>query len=354
MSVTTEREISIAGRSIGLAHPPYIVAEMSSNHKGDIKRALALLEVARAAGVDAVKLQTYTADTITIDHDGPGFRIEGGPWHGRTLYELYQEAHTPWGWHEDLFAKGRELGLTVFSSPFDHSAIELLERLDAPAYKIASFEIVDLPLIERAAATGKPLVISTGMANLDEVADAVDAAHRGGCDSIALLHCTSGYPTPPEDSNLRALPRLAQAVDAVAGLSDHTRGTAVAVTAVAFGAALIEKHFTLRRADGGPDAEFSLEPEELAELVQACRTAWAALGNAEVGCAASEESNKVFRRSLYVVVDIPAGERFTPQNVRSIRPSYGLAPKHLAEILGRRATRRLTRGTPLDWSAVGD
>ena len=354
MNDAPERELSIGGRLIGPAHPPFIVAELSSNHKGEIKRALALLEAAKEAGADAVKLQTYTADTITIDHDGPGFRIEGGLWDGRTLYQLYQEAHTPWEWHEELFAKGRELGLTVFSSPFDHSAIDLLESLDAPAYKIASFEVIDLPLIKRAAAAGKPLVISTGMANLDEIREAVGAARRAGCESIALLHCTSGYPTPPEDTNLRALPRLAQEFDVVAGLSDHTRGIAVAVTAIAFGAAVIEKHFTLRRSDGGPDAEFSLEPDEFAELADGCRTAWAALGRAEVGCAPSEKPNKLFRRSLYVVEDIPEGERFTPRNLRSIRPGYGLAPKHLPEVLGRRAARRLTRGTPLDWSAVGD
>jgi len=345
-------EITIAGRRIGPGHPPYVIAEMSGNHNGDIKRAFALLEAAKKAGADAVKLQTYTADTITIDHDGPGFRIEGGLWNGRTLYELYQEAHTPWEWHPQLFARARELGIAVFSSPFDVTAIEFLETLDAPAFKIASFEAIDLPLIQRAARTGKPLIISTGIASLGEIAEAVEAARAGGCREIALLHCTSGYPTPPEDSNLRTLPHLAEAFGVVAGLSDHTPGTAVPVAAVALGASVIEKHFTLRRADGGPDAAFSLEPEELAELVTNCRTAWTALGKVNYELEASEKGNKTFRRSLYAVQDIPAGGRLTAENVRSIRPGYGLPPKHLPEVLGRRAGRAIARGTPLTWSLL--
>jgi pseudaminic acid synthase len=345
-------EITIAGRRIGPGHPPYVIAEMSGNHNGDIKRAVALLEAAKKAGADAVKLQTYTADTITIDHDGPGFRIEGGLWDGRTLYELYQEAHTPWDWHPQLFAKARELGIAIFSSPFDSTAVDFLEELGAPAFKIASFEIIDLPLIQRAAKTGKPLIISTGVAGLGEIGEAVDAARAGGCREIALLHCTSGYPTPPEDSNLRTLRHLAEAFGVVAGLSDHTPGTAVPVAAVALGANLIEKHFTLRRADGGPDAAFSLEPEELAELVTNCRTAWTALGRISYELEASEKGNKTFRRSLYVVQDIPAGGRFTPENVRSIRPGYGLPPKHLPDVLGRRAGRAIARGTPLAWSLI--
>lgn len=345
-------EITIAGRRIGPGHPPYVIAEMSGNHNGDINRAFALLEAAKKAGADAVKLQTYTADTITIDHDGPGFRIEGGLWNGRTLYELYQEAHTPWDWHPPLFARARELGIAVFSSPFDASAIEFLEELGAPAFKIASFEAIDLPLIQRAARTGKPLIISTGIASLGEIAEAVEAARAGGCREIALLHCTSGYPTPPEDSNLRTLPHLAEAFGVVAGLSDHTPGTAVPVAAVALGASVIEKHFTLRRADGGPDAAFSLEPEELAELVANCRTAWTALGRINYELEASEKGNKTFRRSLYAVQDIPAGGRLTAENVRSIRPGYGLPPKHLPEVLGRRAGRAIARGTPLAWSLL--
>jgi N-acetylneuraminate synthase len=345
-------EITIAGRRIGPGHTPYVIAEMSGNHNGDIDRALALIEAAQKAGADAVKLQTYTADTITIDHDGPEFRIRGGLWDGETLYQLYQKAHTPWDWHPRLFARARELGITVFSSPFDPTAIDFLEELGAPAYKIASFEIVDLPLIERAARTGRPLIISTGMAGLGEIGEAVAAARAAGCREIALLHCTSGYPTPPEDSNLRTIPHLAAAFDVVAGLSDHTPGTAVPVAAVALGASLIEKHFTLRRADGGPDAAFSLEPEELTELVANCRTAWTALGSVNYELEASETGSKIFRRSLYVVQDIPAGGRLTAENVRSIRPGHGLPPKHLPEVLGRRAARAIPRGTPLSWSLL--
>jgi N-acetylneuraminate synthase len=345
-------EITIAGRRIGPGHPPYVIAEMSGNHNGDINRAFALLEAAKKAGADAVKLQTYTADTITIDHDGPGFRIEGGLWKGRTLYELYQEAHTPWEWHPQLFVRARELGITVFSSPFDPTAVEFLETLDAPAYKIASFEVVDLPLIEQAAKTGKPLIISTGMADLGEVGDAVAAARAAGCREIALLHCTSAYPTPPEDSNLRTIPHLAEAFGVVAGLSDHTPGTAVPVAAVALGASLIEKHFTLRRADGGPDAAFSLEADELTALVTDCRTGWIALGRVNYEVEASERRSRAVRRSLYVVRDVPAGGQLTADNVRSIRPGHGLAPKHLPDVLGRRATRAISRGTPLAWSLI--
>lgn len=348
----TARSIAIDGRIIGDGSPPYIIAELSGNHNGDMGRALALMDAAKAAGSDAVKLQTYTADTITIDHDGPGFQIEGGLWHGRTLYELYQQAHTPWAWHEALFERGRALGLTVFSSGFDSTAIDFLADLGAPAYKIASFEIVDLALIEKAASKGKPLIISTGLATREEISTAISAARRGGCDEFALLHCTSGYPTPPEDSNLATLPDLAASFECVTGLSDHTLGIAVPVGAVALGAAIIEKHVTLKRADGGPDATFSLEPEELAELVLACRTAFKAIGKVTEDRATSEIPNLVFRRSLYVVENIATGDVFTTENVRSIRPAHGLAPKHLPDILGCRAARDLTRGTPLVWDAV--
>lgn len=346
------KSVEIAGRRIGPDDPPYVIAELSGNHNGELARALELVEAAAEAGADAVKLQTYTADTITIDHDGPGFRIEGGPWGGRTLHDLYSEAHTPWEWHPALFAKARECGIPVFSSPFDPTAVEFLETLEAPAYKIASFEIVDLPLIRRVAATGKPMVISTGMANLDEIDEAVSAARDGGAKEIVLLHCISGYPTPPEEANLRRIGRLAERFDCVIGLSDHTLGTDVAVAAVALGARVIEKHVTLRRADGGPDAEFSLEPPEFARLVGGVRTAFAALGTADYGRAGSEAGNAAFRRSLYVVCDIAAGETFTEQNVRSIRPGHGLAPKHLPEVLGRRAVRPVSRGTPFSLDLV--
>jgi pseudaminic acid synthase len=345
-------EITIAGRRIGPGHPPYIIAEMSGNHNGDINRAVALLEAARKAGADAVKLQTYTADTITIDHDGPGFRIEGGLWDGRTLYELYEKAHTPWDWHPRLFARARELGIALFSSPFDPTAVDLLEKLEAPAYKIASFEIVDLPLIRRVARAGRPMIVSTGMANLREIGEAVEVARAAGCREIAVLHCTSGYPTPPEDSNLRTIADLAATFDVVTGLSDHTRNIAVPIAAVALGASLVEVHLTLRRADGGEDAEFSLEPEELAEMIGGCRTAWTALGKISYELEASEKGNKTFRRSLYAVQDIPAGGRLTTENVRSIRPGYGLPPKHLPDVLGRRAGRAIARGTPLSWSLL--
>jgi N-acetylneuraminate synthase len=345
-------EISIAGRRIGPGHPPYVIAEMSGNHNGDISRAVALLEAAKAAGADAVKLQTYTADTITIDHDGPGFRIEGGLWNGRTLYELYEKAHTPWEWHPRLFAKARELGIALFSSPFDPTAVELLEKLEAPAYKIASFEIVDLPLIQRVARTGRPMVISTGMASLDEIGEAIEAARGAGCREIAVLHCTSGYPTPPKDSNLRTIGDLAASFDVVSGLSDHTRNVAVPIAAVALGASLIEAHLTLRRADRGEDAEFSLEPEELTAMISGCRTAWTALGRVNYELEASEKGNKIFRRSLYAVKDIPAGAQLTAENVRSIRPGFGLPPKHLPDILGRRAGRSIARGTPINWSLL--
>lgn len=342
----------IDGRTIGHGHPPYVVAEMSGNHNGDIGRALALIEVAKAAGADAVKLQTYTADTLTIDCDRPDFVIEGGPWSGRTLHDLYQEAHTPWDWHAELIAKGRELGITIFSTPFDATAIDFLEELGTPAYKIASFELVDLQLIRRAATTGKPLIISTGMADADEIGEAVAAAREAGCTELALLHCVSAYPAPSSESNLRVVQRLAEQFGVVAGLSDHTLGTTVATAAVAMGAALIEKHVTLRRADGGPDASFSLEPPELGELCAAARTAWEALGEGTPCRLPSEQGSMVFRRSLYVVQDIARGEPLNERNIRCIRPGYGLKPKYLPDVLGRPAARDLKRGEALHWDMV--
>jgi len=342
----------IAGRPIGPGHPPYVIAEISGNHNGDIMRALRLIDAAKEAGADAVKLQTYTADTMTIDHDGADFVIKGGLWSGRKLHELYNEAHTPWEWHPKLFEHAQKAEITCFSTPFDSTAVALLESLGAPAYKIASFEIIDLPLIYHVARTGKPIIMSTGMASLSEIGEAVAAARDAGATQIALLHCTSGYPTPPEEASLATMPHLAGALSTVVGLSDHTPGHVVAVAAVALGAAIIEKHFTLARADGGPDAAFSLEPPEFKALVDGCRTAFAALGTVRYDLAPSETGYVSLRRSLYAVTDIAVGEMFTEKNVRSIRPGGGLPPKMLPDILGRRAARAITRGTPLAWNDV--
>lgn len=348
---STPIRFAIDGRPIGPDHPPYLIAEMSGNHNGDLNRALALIDAAKASGADAVKLQTYTADTITLDHDGPGFRLDGGLWGGRTLHDLYREAHTPWEWHKPLFAHARSLGLTIFSSPFDDTAIELLEELEAPAFKIASFEMIDLPLIRRATRSGKPLIVSTGLATLGEIADAVDAV--GGSVPLALLHCVSGYPTPPEDCNLRTISHLGAAFPAVtAGLSDHSEGIAIPIAATAMGATIIEKHFTLSRADGGVDSAFSLEPAEFKAMADAVRTAWSAMGRVDYGVKPSEVGGRDYRRSLYIVADVAAGEVLTSAQVRSIRPGFGLSPKHLPEILGRRAARPLTRGTPLRWDML--
>ena len=339
--------VTIAGRRIGRDYEPFVICELSGNHNGSLERALALLEAAAATGADAVKIQSYTPDTITIDHDGPGFRIEGGLWGGRTLYDLYKEAHTPFEWHEPLFRRARELGVTLFSSPFDESAVELLEGLGAPAYKIASFEAVDLPLVARVAQTGKPMIVSTGMANLEEIGAAVGTARDNGCDELVLLHCVSSYPAPDEQSNVRTVADLGERFGTVSGLSDHTFGSAVAVASIALGGAVVEKHFTLRRADGGPDSAFSLEPEEFAALVEDCKRAWRALGHVTYDLQGCEKGSAVFRRSLYVVRDIAAGEPITRDNVRSIRPGFGLAPRMLPEVLGATAARDLKRGTPL-------
>jgi pseudaminic acid synthase len=342
----------INGRSLGSGHPPYVIAELSGNHNGKIDRALALMDAAASAGAEAIQLQTYTPDTLTIDHTGPGFVVQGGPWNGRSLYDLYQEAHTPWEWHEPLFAKGRELGITVFSTPFDETAVDLLESLGTPAYKIASFELVHHPLLRKVAATRKPVIMSTGMASLNEIEEAVQVLRSAGCADLVLLHCISGYPTPASDANIRMIPHLAGKFNLPVGLSDHTLDHAVAIASVAVGAVAIEKHFTMRRADGGPDAAFSLEPDEFADLMKAIRTAWSALGNVDYGRAPSEEGNVIFRRSIYAVRDIDRGELISPENIRIIRPGFGLAPRHYEEVLGRRARASIRRGTPMAWDLV--
>ncbi len=345
---------SIDGRPIGPEHPPYIVAEMSGNHNGEIERAIRLIDAAKEAGADAVKLQTYTADTITIDHDGPGFVLKGGLWDSRRLYDLYQEAHTPWDWHPALFEHARKIGITIFSAPFDSTAVDLLQSLGAPAYKIASPEIVDPALIERCAATGKPLVISTGMASFEEIEAAVETARGAGASQVLVLHCISSYPTPINQAHLSTIGDLARRLNAPVGLSDHTLDTFAAAVAVGQGAVLIEKHFTLARADGGVDSAFSLEPAELKRLVDDSRTAHAALGSPHYRPTEAEQGMLIARRSLYVVAEIQAGERFTPENVRSIRPSLGLPPKHLPAVLGKTATRDISRGEPLAAEMIRD
>ena len=344
--------VTIAGRKIGPDQPPYVIAEMSANHNSSLERAFAIIAAAHKAGAQAVKLQSYRADTMTIDHDGPEFMVHGGLWDGYKLYDLYEKAAMPWEWHEPLFKRGRELGIAIFSTPFDHTAVDLLEKLGAPAYKIASLELCDIPLIERVAKTGKPIVMSTGATELDEVKEAVAAARAAGARELVILHCTSGYPTPLRDSNLKTIPELAKMFDAVIGLSDHTMGTAVPVAAVALGAAVIEKHVTLRRADGGVDSAFSLEPEELERMVTDVNAAWEAKGQVFYGLAESEKAARTFRRSLYVVQDLKAGEVIAAQHVRSIRPGLGLPPKHIKDVIGKRASRDVKRGTPLDWSMI--
>lgn len=344
---------SIANRAIGPEAPPYIIAEISGNHNGDIARAKELISMAKSCGADAVKLQTYTADTITIRHDGPEFTIKGGLWHGRTLHDLYSEAHTPWEWHGALFDHARTIGIACFSTPFDFTAVDLLESLDVPAYKIASFELIDLPLIRRVAATGKPMIMSTGMANLGEIAEGVAAAKGAGNRQLCLLHCISAYPAPAEDYNLATIAHLGAAFDVQPGLSDHTLGTAVPVAATVLGATVIEKHVTLARADGGPDAAFSLEPDELKRLVDDTRTAWAAKGHVTYEQQASEKGNQQFRRSLYAVADIKAGEKLTAANVRSIRPGFGLPPKFYEQVLTMTARVDIPRGTALNWTLFG-
>ncbi len=339
--------IEIDGTKIGKKFPPYIIAELSANHNGDINRAYKIMEAAKKAGANAIKLQSYTQDTITMDCASEEFMIRGGLWDGRSLYELYKEAHMPWEWHKPLFEKAKQLGISIFSSPFDYTAVDLLQELSAPAYKIASCEVIDLPLIRYVAKTGKPMIISTGMANENEIKEAVTAAREAGCEQLVLLHCVSGYPAPAKDYNLHTIPDKAKRFEVLTGLSDHTIDNATAIASVALGACVIEKHVTLDRNGGGPDDSFSLEPEELEELCRDARTAWSALGQVNYQCKESEKGNLKFRRSLYVVKDIKAGEKFTQDNVRSIRPGYGMPPKFIDEIIGKRAVVDIKRGTPL-------
>lgn len=344
--------ITINGRKIGPEHKPYIIAEMSANHNGSIERAFQTIEMAKRAGADAIKMQSYTADTITLNCDSEAFQIKGGLWDGRTLYDLYQEAHTPFEWHKPLFEKAREVGITLFSTPFDFTAVDLLEDLNVPAYKIASFEAVDLPLIRYVAQTGKPMIISTGMANNEEIAEAVVTARDNGCQQLVLLHCISAYPAPASQSHLRTIPDLAKRFGVISGLSDHTLGTTVSVAAIALGASVIEKHVTLSRNEPGPDATFSLEPDELATLCKETETAWQALGQAGYQLKDAEKGNVQFRRSLYVVQNIKKGETLTAQNVRSIRPGLGLAPKHFDAVMGKIARHDIPRGTALSWDLI--
>ena len=343
------KSVTIAGRAIGPEFEPYVICEISGNHNGSLDRALELIEAAAATGADAIKIQTYTPDTMTIDHDSSDFRIQGTLWDGYNLYQLYKEAQTPFEWHEAMFDKARELDVTLFSTPFDETAADLLDALGAPAFKIASFEAVDLPLIRHVAKKGKPMIISTGMSNLAEIHEATRAAREAGCEELVLLHCVSSYPAPDEQSNVRTVPHLGEAFDCVPGLSDHTYGSAVSVAAIALGACVIEKHFTLSRADGGPDADFSLEPEEFSRLVIDSKRAWRSLGRVGYDLKGAERGSVQFRRSLYVVKDVEEGVELSADNIRSIRPGFGLEPKYIDDVLGAKARRKLKRGEPLKW-----
>jgi len=344
--------IEIDDRRIGGKYSPYIIAELSANHNGNIDTAFKIIEVAKSCGADAIKIQTYRADTITIDCDRPDFQIKSGLWNGRSLYELYDEAHTPWEWHEALFQKAREVGITMFSSPFDTTAVDLLEDLGAPAYKIASFEIVDLHLIKYVAQTKKPLIISTGMANEEEIQEAIETAVDAGCDDLVVLHCVSGYPAPASDFNLRTIPDMARRFKVLTGLSDHSIDNSVAVAAVALGACVIEKHVTLDRCGGGADDSFSLEPEGLKNLCNVSKDAWESIGEVSYKRKDSEKDNVKFRRSLYFVKDMVEGEVVTADNLKSIRPGFGLSPKYYEQVLGRKVVHAVSRGTALKWEAL--
>lgn len=341
--------VNIDGVMIGPGYPPYIVAELSANHNGSLERALETITEAKRRGAHAIKLQTYTADTMTIDCDRPEFRIHGGLWDGFKLYDLYQWAQTPFEWHRAMFEHARSLGITVFSTPFDETAVDLLEELDAPAYKVASFEVTDLPLIERIARTGKPIIMSTGMASEAEIEEAVVTAREAGCEQLVLLHCVSSYPAPMDQANLAQVVELGRRFNAVPGLSDHTLGTTASVAAVALGACLIEKHFMMNRDDQSPDAGFSIEPGELEQLVVDTRDAWSAVGRAGFERVQAEDGNRAFRRSVYFVKDLKAGDCIAEGDIRKIRPGLGLEPKHYPALFGKRLARDVARGTPVQW-----
>lgn len=346
------KEIHIDGRPIGPGYKPYIIAELSANHNGSIERAFETIEMAKNAGADAIKLQTYTPDTMTIDCDKPDFQVEGGLWDGYKLYDLYKWAHTPFEWHKAMFEKAKELGITIFSTPFDETAVDLLEELNAPAYKIASFELTDLLLIKRVAQTGKPMIISTGMGNYDEIAEAVKTARENGCDELVVLHCISGYPSPVEQANIATIPDISKQFDCIVGLSDHTLGTAVSVASIVMGASLIEKHVTLSRKEKGPDSEFSLEPHELLALCNDTEFAWKAIGSVGYDRKPVEEASMKFRRSIYFVKSLKAGDIISEDDIRRVRPGYGLPPKYFYELIGKCVTADVEFGTATSWELI--
>ena len=344
--------MKINNRPIGANYPPYIIAELSANHNGSLDTALKIIEQAKLCGADAIKLQTYKADTITLDSRNEEFMIRGGLWDGQSLYELYEKAHMPWEWHKPLFDYAHQLGITIFSSPFDYTAVDLLEDLNAPAYKIASFEAVDLPLIKYVASTGKPMIISTGMADKEEISEAIQAAYDGGCKELAILHCVSGYPAPAEDYNLRTIQDMMQSFNIPVGLSDHTLDNTTAIASIILGACVIEKHFTLNRNGGGPDDSFSLEPADLQHLCQGAKTAWQALGKVDYGRKSSEQGNAQFRRSLYFVKDMKAGDVIDASCIRSVRPGFGLAPKYYEELMGKTVNTDITKFSAVQFKNI--
>tara|TARA_Y100001968_G_scaffold307221_2_gene324842 strand:- start:28237 stop:29280 length:1044 start_codon:yes stop_codon:yes gene_type:complete len=346
--------IEIEGRKIGLSEPPYIIAELSANHNGSIEKAKKTIQAAKDCGADAIKLQTYTAESMTIDCNKDDFIIEGGLWNGYKLYDLYNEASTPYSWHKELFKFARDIGITIFSTPFDENAADLLESLNTPAYKIASFELLDLPLIKYIASKGKPMLISTGIGNIEEISDAIDSAISGGCKDILLFHCISSYPTPTSEANIRMVNFLREKFQLEVGLSDHTLSNIAALTSVSIGASAIEKHFILDRSEKGPDSEFSIEPNELKDLVEGTKNCWTALGSNKFKRSELEEKSKIFRRSLYFVQDLKSGEQISEKHIRRIRPGFGLAPKYLDKIINKRVSKNIVRGDRVTWDVIDD